>query len=47
MTGTPPPAPRLTARQALGWGIVMALVVALLVLYFLYGRNVRPLLGLS
>ena len=46
MTGGTPGSGRLTVRQALGWGIVFLIVLALVVLFFLYGRQVRPMLGL-
>ncbi len=45
MTGGAPAPGRLTARQALGWGIAFLIVIALVVLFFLYGREVRPVLG--
>ncbi|MBI1722776.1 MAG: hypothetical protein HYR48_02580 [Gemmatimonadetes bacterium] len=40
------PSDRLTTRQAVIWGVVFAVILALLVLFFLYGRQVRPLLNL-
>lgn len=45
MTGGAPPQGRMTGRQILGWGIAFLLVIVLVVLFFLYGRQVRPVLG--
>jgi hypothetical protein len=35
----------MSARQALAWGLAFAVIGALVVFYFTYGRQVRPLLG--
>lgn len=45
MTGAAPGPGRITGRQALGWGIAFLVIIALVVLFFLYGRQVRPVLG--
>ena len=36
---------RLTPRQMLGWFIAFAAILALVILFFVYGRHVRPVLG--
>jgi hypothetical protein len=46
MTGGPAPA-RLSWRQAIGWTVAFLIVVLLVILFFLYGRQVRPMLGLA
>ena len=46
MTGGGLPRERLTAGQMVTWAVVFAAVAALLVLFFIYGRHVRPLLNL-
>ena len=45
MTGTPPPSGRMTPRQAVGWGVAFAVILVLIVLFFIYGPQVRPVLG--
>jgi len=40
------PPERLTTGQVVAWGVVFAIILALLALFFLYGRQVRPLLNL-
>ena len=45
MTGGAPHQGRMTGRQMLGWGIAFFLIIVLVVLFFLYGRQVRPVLG--
>ena len=45
MTGGAPPQGRVTPRQELGWGIAFFVIIILVVLFFLYGRQVRPVLG--
>jgi hypothetical protein len=45
MTGGAPPQGRVTPRQALGWGIAFVVIIILVVFFFLYGRQVRPVLG--
>jgi hypothetical protein len=45
MTGGTPPSGRLTPRQAVGWGIAFVIIVLLVLLFFLYGRQVRPVLS--
>lgn len=45
VTGGSPGPTRLTVAQALGWGIAFLIVLFLIVLFFLYGRQVRPVLG--
>ena len=40
----PQPA-RLRPGQAFGWGLAFLVIVVLVILYFLYGRQVRPVLG--
>ena len=44
MTGGREPG-RLTGRQAVGWSVAFLIVVLLVILFFLYGRQVRPMLG--
>jgi hypothetical protein len=46
MTGGQEPA-RLSGRQAVGWSVAFLIVVLLVILFFLYGRQVRPMLGLA
>jgi hypothetical protein len=36
---------RISGRQAIGWSVAFLIVVLLVVLFFLYGRQVRPMLG--
>jgi len=38
-------APRLSGRQAFSWGVAFLVIAALVALYFIYGRQVRPVLG--
>jgi hypothetical protein len=45
MTGGGPPGGRLTPGQAWGWGLAFAVIIALVVLFFVFGRQVRPILG--
>jgi hypothetical protein len=45
MTGRAPGPGRVTPRQALGWGIAFLVIIALVVFFFLYGRQLRPVLG--
>ena len=45
MTGTPPPPGRMTPRQAAGWGLAFLVILTLIVLFFIYGPQVRPVLG--
>ena len=45
MTGGAPSQGRVTSRQALGWGIAFVVIIILVVFFFLYGRQVRPVLG--
>ncbi len=45
MTGGPPSGGRLTPRQAVGWGLAFLVIVMLIVLFFRYGRQARPMLG--
>jgi hypothetical protein len=47
MNGAPPSSGRITPRQALGWGLFFVLVAALVALYFIFGRSVRPLPGME
>ncbi len=35
----------MTPLQAWLWGLAFAAIVALVVLYFVYGRDLRPLVG--
>ncbi len=44
MTGGQEPG-RLSGRQAIGWSVALLIVVLLVILFFLYGRQVRPMLG--
>lgn len=45
VTAGPPVPGRLTIRQVVGWGLVFAVIVALVICFFLYGRQVVPLVG--
>ncbi len=45
VTGPGPQPGRLTPRQAVGWGLAFLVILALVVLFFIYGRQVRPILG--
>ena len=45
MTGGAPPTGRLTPWQAVGWGIAFVVILALILMFFLYGRQVRPILS--
>lgn len=45
-TSGPAPA-RLNWQQAIGWSVAFLIVVLLVILFFLYGRQVRPMLGLA
>ncbi|MFI5213470.1 MAG: hypothetical protein ACHQU8_02925 [Gemmatimonadales bacterium] len=36
---------RISGRQAIGWSVAFLIVVLLVILFFLYGRQVRPMLG--
>ena len=46
MTGDRLPRDRLTTTQVVTLSVAFAVVAALLVLFFIYGRHVRPLLNL-
>jgi len=43
MTGPSPG--RLTVRQVVGWSVAFLIIVVLVILYFVYGQKVRPVLG--
>lgn len=43
--GSPPSSGRMTPRQVLGWGVAFLVIVVLVILFFLFGRQVRPVLG--
>ena len=43
--GSPPASGRMTLRQFLGWGAAFLIIVVLIVLFFLFGGQVRPTLG--
>jgi len=45
VTGGGPPSGRLTPGQAIGWTVALLLIALLVVLFFLYGDEVRPVLG--
>jgi hypothetical protein len=45
LTGQAPQPGRLTPRQAVGWGTAILVIVVLVILFFIYGRQVRPALG--
>ena len=45
MTAGPPVPERLSIRQVVGWGLVFIVIVALVICFFLYGRQVVPLVG--
>lgn len=38
---------RLGRGQVIGWSVAFLIVVLLVILFFLYGRQVRPMLGLA
>jgi hypothetical protein len=46
VTGSLPPSPRLTPRQAVLWGVAFLIVVVLVILFFINGKQVQPVLGL-
>jgi hypothetical protein len=35
----------MTPRQLLGWGAAFLIIVVLVILFFLFGGQVRPMLG--
>ena len=45
--GEAPPSPtaRMTVRQVVGWGLAFLVIIILIVLFFIYGRRVHPILG--
>ena len=43
--GPQPGGARLTPRQVVGWGLTFLAILALIILFFMYGRQVRPILG--
>ncbi len=45
MSGPAQAPARLTLRQAAGWSFAFLVIAALVILYFLYGRPIRPFLG--
>ncbi|HEY2804914.1 MAG TPA: hypothetical protein VGI92_03560 [Gemmatimonadales bacterium] len=45
MTGGSPLPGRLSARQFVGWALAFLVIIVLIVLFFIYGRQVRPVLG--
>lgn len=45
VTGQPPPPGRLSAAQAIGWGLAFLLIATLIVLFFTHAGVVRPLLS--
>jgi hypothetical protein len=45
VTGGAPQTGRLTPRQAVGWGLAFLIILVLILLFFKYGRQVRPILG--
>ena len=45
MTAGPPAPGRLSLRQLIGWGVAFAVVLALIILFFLFGRQVAPLVN--
>jgi hypothetical protein len=45
VTGGAPGSGRLTPRQAIGWGIAFLVIIVLVVLFFIFGPQVRPVLG--
>jgi len=45
VTGPGPHPGRLTPRQAVGWALAFLVILVLVALFFLYGRQVRPVLG--
>ena len=45
MTGGVPGQGRLTPRQVIGWGLAFLVIIALVVLFFILGPQVRPVLG--
>jgi len=44
MTGGTEPG-RVPRRQAVLWAVAFLIIVGLVILYFLFGRQVRPMLG--
>ena len=45
MTGGAPGQGRLTLRQVIGWGLAFLVIIVLVVLFFILGPQVRPVLG--
>ena len=45
LSGPGPQPARLRPAQAVGWGLALLAIVVLVILFFLYGRQVRPILG--
>jgi len=45
LTGLGPQPGRLTPRQAVGWGVAFLVIAVLIVLFFIFGRQVHPALG--
>ena len=45
MTGAAPGSGRLTPRQVIGWGIAFLVIIVLVVLFFLFGPQVRPVVS--
>ncbi len=35
----------MTPQQAVGWGVAFVIILILIFLFFRYGRQVRPILG--
>jgi hypothetical protein len=45
LSGPGPQPTRLRLGQALGWGLAFLVIAVLVILFFIFGRQVRPLLG--
>ena len=43
--GPPPPPQRVSVKQAIGWALAFLVIIVLIVLFFIYGRQVHPMLG--
>jgi hypothetical protein len=35
----------MTVRQVVGWGLAFLVIIILIVLFFIHGRQVHPILG--
>ena len=47
MSGVAPPQQpqRVSVKQVIGWALAFLVIIILIVLFFIYGRRVHPMLG--